>query len=241
MALLLKQLHKFYCKADTPWVKLVWSLYSPNVAPHAQTHRGSFWWRDIFSLIDTYWSITTCKIGDGETVLFWKDFWHDNELLCDKLPRLFSYVLYEDATVAEVANSPNLFSSLDLPILVEAFEELNFVQSITQDLITEHAGLDVRSFPLGNQSYTLAKFYEFLFSALPEDPALSAIWKSKRMPKLRVFGWLLLMDRLNTKDLMLSKNWHVDGGISCVLCTANTVETWEHLFFNVPLQLLTGT
>ena len=40
-ALLLKQLHKFYCQADTPWVKLVWSLYSPDVPPHAQTRRGS--------------------------------------------------------------------------------------------------------------------------------------------------------------------------------------------------------
>jgi hypothetical protein len=73
-ALLLKQLHKFYCKMDLPWVKLVRSLYSPNAAPHAQTRRGSFWWRDVFSLIDIYMSITLCKIGGGGTVLFWKDF-----------------------------------------------------------------------------------------------------------------------------------------------------------------------
>jgi hypothetical protein len=26
-ALLLKQLHNFFCKADVPWVKLVWALY----------------------------------------------------------------------------------------------------------------------------------------------------------------------------------------------------------------------
>jgi hypothetical protein len=35
-ALLLKQLHKFYCKENVPWVKLVWSLYG-NRVPHAQS------------------------------------------------------------------------------------------------------------------------------------------------------------------------------------------------------------
>jgi hypothetical protein len=39
--LLLKQLHKFYTKADTHWVKLVWYLYGYKV-PHAQSKRGSF-------------------------------------------------------------------------------------------------------------------------------------------------------------------------------------------------------
>jgi hypothetical protein len=43
-ALLLKQIHKFYMKENVPWVRLVWSLYG-NTVPHAQTKRGSFWWR----------------------------------------------------------------------------------------------------------------------------------------------------------------------------------------------------
>jgi hypothetical protein len=46
-ALLLKQLHKFYSKADAPWVQLVWNLYGDRV-PHAQAKKGSFWWRDLF-------------------------------------------------------------------------------------------------------------------------------------------------------------------------------------------------
>ena len=72
-ALLLKQLHKFYCKEKIPWVDLVWSLYSTAV-PHAQTVKGSFWWRDIFSLVDKYRSITSCTVGNGSSILFWKDF-----------------------------------------------------------------------------------------------------------------------------------------------------------------------
>src|SRR5438128_7801816 len=61
-ALLLKQLHKFYSKSNVPWVKLVWSLYSEGV-PHAQSRRGSFWWRDIFSFVGDYRSVTQCSVG----------------------------------------------------------------------------------------------------------------------------------------------------------------------------------
>ena len=52
------------------------------------------------------------------------------------------------------------------------------------------------------------------------------------MPKLKVFLWLMYYDRLNTKDLMSRKNWHVDGGLSCVLCTSGEIETRDHLFFD---------
>jgi hypothetical protein len=109
-ALLLKQLHKFYNKEDILWVKLIWSMYAPGSAPHAQSRRGSFWCRDEFSLVDTYRSICSCNIGSGETVLFWKDFWHGNELLCNQFPRLYSFGLNLDDTVADIAMSTDIFS-----------------------------------------------------------------------------------------------------------------------------------
>jgi hypothetical protein len=230
-ALLLKQLHKFYCKADVPWVKLVWSLYAPHVAPHAQSSRGSFWWRDVFSLIDTYRSITSCKIGDGQSVLFWKDFWRGDELVCNKFSRLHSYALNEDMTVAQIAATEDLFSALALPISSQAFEELNEVQLIVNDLNVEHAVTDTWIFPRGNNSYTSAKFYKFIFGALPEDPALKAIWKSKCLPKLRVFAWLLLMDRLNTKELMQRKNWQIEGGGSFVCYVHITLNKVVIIYF----------
>jgi hypothetical protein len=52
--------------------------------------------------------------------------------------------------------------------------------------------MDTRSFIWGNATYTSAIFYQFMFSAIPPDMALRAIWKSKYLPKLKVFVWLLL-------------------------------------------------
>jgi hypothetical protein len=230
-ALLLKQLHKFYRKADVPWVNLVWSLYSTDAAPHAQSKRGSFWWRDVFSLVEIYRSITSSKIGAGDSVLFWKDYWHDNHLLCDTFPRLFSYTLNQDVTVAEMVRSNDPFDQLVLPISVQAHSELTEVQLIMQQVDVEQGAIDARTFPWGSAEYTSAKFYNFMFEALPSDTAFNAIWKSKCLPKLRVFAWLLFMDRLNTKDMMQRKNWNLDEGHMCVLCDQQTLETRDHLFF----------
>jgi hypothetical protein len=82
------------------------------------------------------------------------------------------------------------------------------------------------------QTYKSAKFYKFMFSLIPPDHALRAIWKSRCLPKLRVFAWLLMKDQLNTKDLMLRKNWHIESGPYCVLCANQVLETRGHFFFD---------
>jgi hypothetical protein len=149
-ALLLKQLHKFYSKADVPWVHLVWSLYGEEV-PHAKSKRGSFWWRDIFSLVDDYRSISHCKIGNGSTVLFWKDFWANGELLCDKYPRLFSYALNEDISVAAFASSHDAVAVFALPLSVEAYEEYQEVSAIVNATPISNEQVDTRSFVWGDK------------------------------------------------------------------------------------------
>jgi hypothetical protein len=55
--------------------------------------------------------------------------------------------------------------------------------------------VDTRTFSLGN-SFTIKQFYKFMFNVVPSDPAFNDIWKSIFLPKLRVFAWLLMMDRL---------------------------------------------
>jgi hypothetical protein len=77
----------------------------------------------------------------------------------------------------------------------------------------------------------------FCIKQAPYYPTLDSIWKSKSLPKLRVFSWLLIRDRLNTKDLMSRKNWLIDGGSDCVLCSQHVVGTRYHMFFTCPFAL----
>jgi hypothetical protein len=71
VALLLKHLDKFYNKKDIPWVKLIWdTYYLSGEVPHASGPKGSFWWKDILKLCDTFRGIASCKVGSGDAVLF---------------------------------------------------------------------------------------------------------------------------------------------------------------------------
>jgi hypothetical protein len=75
-ALLLKNLHKFFNKADLPWVHLIWTQYYPNGKVPSQTPKGSFWWRWILRLLTQYNGLAHGVAGSGDTIFFWKDLWN---------------------------------------------------------------------------------------------------------------------------------------------------------------------
>ena len=157
-------------------------------------------------MLNIYRSITKSEVHNGKLTLFWKYFWCENELLCDKFPHLYSYVLNEDSSVAEMASIQAPGHHFALPLLVQAFEEREQIQQILDSVDHDSLENDSHIFSWGNKTYTSAKYYNFIFARAPQNKVLQSIWKSRCLPKLRVFVWLLLMDRLNTKDLMLRKD-----------------------------------
>jgi hypothetical protein len=64
------------------------------------------------------------------------------------------------------------------------------------------------------------------------SPIFRKLWKRKCLNKQFFFVWLILVDRINTRDMMNRHNWHVASGLNCAVCTAQERETKEHLFFN---------
>jgi hypothetical protein len=47
----------------------------------------------------------------------------------------------------------------------------------------------------------------------------------------KFFAWLVLKDRLNTRDLLQQRHWHVTEEINYVLCALGAYEDRIHLFF----------
>jgi hypothetical protein len=107
------------------------------------------------------------------------------------------------------------------------------VQFLCEDTQINPLKVDDKMFYRGNDKYTSAKFYNFIFQSLPQDNGLCYIWKSKSLPKLHVFAWLLLMDRLNTKDLMIR---NIEDTHFCVLYMRLTrVRNQRPFFFQLPI------
>lgn len=70
------------------------------------------------------------------------------------------------------------------------------------------------------------------FWSLQIPLTLPWIWRCKGYMKIKVFAWLLFMDRTNTRDLTEQKHCrppHVP--LTCPFCNAGHRETREHLFF----------
>jgi hypothetical protein len=131
---LLKHLDKFYNKRDIPWVTLIWNTcYSEGEVPHAGKDRGSFWWKDLLKLCDTYRGIAKCTVGDGTTVLFWSDIWNDL-LLQDKFPRLFSCARNKLISVAKFLCTTQMDELFHLPLSEEAWQEYQALQVIIQGI-----------------------------------------------------------------------------------------------------------
>lgn len=88
-ALLLKNLHKFFNKEDLPWVHLLWDTYYSERELPGQRTRGSFWWRDIMKLLDTFRGMAQAHMGQGRTIAFWNDLWN-GRILAVNYPELLS-------------------------------------------------------------------------------------------------------------------------------------------------------
>jgi hypothetical protein len=53
-----------------------------------------------------------------------------------------------------------------------------------------------------------------------------------------VFAWLLLMDRLNVRNILRRKKHKLEGNnYNCPICNTNPEETTFHLFFSCPFSL----
>jgi hypothetical protein len=161
-ALLIKLLDKFYKRSDIPWVQLVWTAYYDNYVPHAKPICCSFWWRDVAKLMNVYRGITSCKVRAGDTVLLWKDPWC-SPVLSIASPRLFSYTTSEDVSVADFVGAQDVAALFQLPLSVEAHEELVQLQELFINHQLDPMTPDIWEFVWGNSKFKTRDFYDFCF------------------------------------------------------------------------------
>lgn len=74
--------------------------------------------------------------------------------------------------------------------------------------------------------------YKLVFAGLQVPKTFKLLWKDKCMPRIKFFVWLLIMDWMNTKDMLQRRNNNVQSGTHYVLCQGAIRETREHLFFD---------
>jgi hypothetical protein len=222
-ALLLKQLHKFYNNEDIPWVHLVRDAYYYHDIPHAVVLSGSPWWKNIISLADDYRAISSVNVGNGSSALFWSDSWK-NQLLDSSFPRLFSFVRDKLQSVKEFLEKDSVLDNFHLPLSIEAHQEFQQMMEFISDVALNPEADDKWIVKLNPGGFRPSKVYLRAFKHLEIHQPFCWIWRSKCNSKHKLFAWLVLHDRINTKDMLLRRHWHVTDNHSCILCYSNFLE-----------------
>lgn len=232
-ALLLKHLFKFFNKMDVPWVTLIWDTYYASSPPQVTQSYGSFWWRDVMQLYDNFCKLVVPQVHAGDTVVFWLDRWqlgNSAVLMHHRFPWLHSYVIDDTITIKEFMELPDLTDNFHLPLSSKAFQEYTQLQSLLPLINLEEERKDIWKWPSKSGEFQPRIYYESCFSHIVVDPIFKWIWKCSCTLKFKVFGWLLLMDRLNTRDKMQRRHWNIQDD-TCVMCHSACREDRVHLFF----------
>jgi hypothetical protein len=138
-------------------------------------------------------------------------------------------MLEENLSFAQVFDVDDLTTLFNLPLSRAAFEELSQLQVLMRDNILS-AQKDVWVYYWGSK-YTSAKIYGHIHSHIKVPQVYHWLWKSSCSMSAIFFAWLILQDRLNTRDLLKRRHWHVTKDVHCVLCPLGIYEDRIHLFF----------
>jgi hypothetical protein len=87
---------------------------------------------------------------------------------------------------------------------------------------------------VGLPSLFLKKNYDLAFRNFPTPITFAWLWKSRCIPRIKFFGWLLLVDKLNTRSMLRRRNFHLDDGYLFVMCPLGAEQDALHLFFDCP-------
>lgn len=79
-----------------------------------------------------------------------------------------------------------------------------------------------------SQSYSASSVYRTIVGGRIASNCM-IVWKLPIPPKVRVFAYLLLNERILTQEMMQRRNMGVDGG--CCMCQNSASETALHLLF----------
>jgi hypothetical protein len=86
----------------------IWDAHYQGKNPHAENVCGSFWWKDVrmfLRRLDNFRGVAMVQHGRGDMFFFWSYNWDiqaSSQPICRRFPRLFSFVIDENSSVAPI-------------------------------------------------------------------------------------------------------------------------------------------
>jgi hypothetical protein len=167
-SLLLKHLHKFFNKCDIPWVHLVWNAHYGSDTIPTNNRKGSFWWRDICKLLESFKGMASVTIGDGSTCLFWMDV-QQGTPLNTHWPHLFSFVKDDHISAHQFLTAVDKSKFFHIPLSVEAHDHYQLMVMELDNFQVTNSN-ETWSYIWGSSVFASSKAYSHLLGIIPVPP-----------------------------------------------------------------------
>ena len=167
-------------------------------------------------------SATKVEVGDGNRALFWHCPWLGELPLRRAFPLLFSRSIRKNRTVAEALHGDRWVLDLRHGDTTEIIPQVILSEA---NLILREGVADAIKWKTGDQ-YTARAAYRIQFPDRPREQLQQLVWKIWAPGKVKIFLWLLHLNRLWCNDRLQRRGWI--NGYFCQLCNRN-LESSFHL------------
>jgi hypothetical protein len=185
----------------------------------------SHFWKGILEVHDNFYRFCKKKVGNGKSTSFWNNIWCDSVPLSFRYPNLFDIAYDKNITVEKVLSSD--------------FQFLTFRRRLLGDLATDYNNLIVQcnkvgrfnyddkvAWSLGKHGFSVKSFYKESKCSHVPVPS-NFLWKTRLPHKIKVFLWLVLHNKILTRDNLRKRSWK--GPLNYVFCGLS--ESIDHLLF----------
>lgn len=174
----------------------------------------------------------SCVVQMGNSVCFWEDIWNFG-MLKFQYPQLFSFARdHRISVVTFLVRS--VAENIHFPLSIIASQQLTQLEDQLHTLLI-NSDSNQCSYIWGISFTSKKHAYKALMGSFQKLKPHQWLQKSSCRGKHKFFFWLLMLDRLNTRNLLKRKNMFLPS-YSCVLCNGDVEETAEHLFFGCPFS-----
>ncbi|XP_016168345.1 uncharacterized protein LOC107610874 [Arachis ipaensis] len=184
------------------------------------------------------------EVGNGRSTLFWEDNWLQGGPLKVTFPRLFSISDQQGSKVGDCGFWDGLEWIWNFQWRRELFQwELELVHQLHErlrqvklsdgeedNLVWKFDGKWVFS----TKSVVQVLQSETLSEEITSYSFTSSVWRGVVPPRIKLFGWFVLIGRVNTKERLTRLGVIRPSDNICVLCNKE-VESVEHLFLRCEL------
>lgn len=188
-------------------------------------------WKDILKLENIGKISVTFTPGAHSNISFWHTIWNGTCSLVSQFPQLYKICSTPHINVTTVINSQGSalqFTRTLSGVLLSEWQHL--LALISSCSFTHTVDKIAWRWELTGK-FSVQSIYHILnFSGISRNRYV-LLWALPLPPKIRIFMWLVMHNRILTKNNLYKKGWR--GDLTCQFC--HKKETISHLFLKCPV------